>query len=228
VVDDYSPARVKISRSVESLKNYCLLGMAKDGHELIKFCYNQKELPDIVLLDVHMEKMDGVTVMEFMGTYFPDIKVIAVSAYETELVIIDMFSAGAWGYVFKDKELSMLSDALLSVESNMPYADPRLLFDITRRDILIEKRKAEKELLTKKYALTPREKEILGLIVSNMAYPEISQILNIAPKTIENTINTLNNKLGIENGWAGLLLHSLRIGLTKVVSLRVETALNIQ
>ncbi|MCK9404586.1 MAG: response regulator transcription factor [Chitinophagaceae bacterium] len=220
VVDDHVPSLLKISGYINSLKGYRMLGMAHDGHELIKFCCHQKELPDIVLLDVQMQKMDGVTAMEFMGSYFPAVKIIAISSHIDERVVSDMLASGAWGYVFKDKEMSMLYEALLAVESNQPYVDRRLFFDISQRGILIKQRQAEKEWLFKQYGLSPREKEILALLVSNMDYREIGEILNIVPKTIEHTVNNLTKKFDITNGRAGLLLQSLRLGLTKMANLQ--------
>lgn len=220
VVDDHVPTLLKISAYINSLQKHRIIGVAHDGHELIKFCYQQKELPDIVLLDVQMQKMDGVTTMEFMGTYFPAIKIIAVSSHAKEGIILDMLAGGAWGYVCKDNEMSALQEALLSVTSNQPYVDKRLVFDSSKRDTLIKQRQMEKKWLFQQYGLSPREKEILALLVSNMDYQEIGEILTIAPKTIEHTVNNLTKKFGITNGRSGLLLHSLRLGLTKMVNLR--------
>ena len=228
VVDDCYSTLSRISKCITALPRYRLMGTAHDGHELIKFCYNQKELPDILLLDVHMHKMDGVTVMEFMGTYFPAIKVIAVSSYIDEPVISDMVAAGAYGYVFKDPEMSMLKEALQSVERDKPYADTRLLFDISQRDGLIKQRRAEKEWLFKQYELSRREREVLALLVSNMDYREIGEILNIVPKTIEYMVNSLTKKFGITKGRQGLILHLLRLGLAKVANLRGGEIMNIE
>lgn len=220
VVDDHAPSLLKITSHIKSFKKYRLLATACGGHGLIKYCYHQKELPDIVLLDVEMHKMDGVTAMEFMGMYFPEIKVIALSAHIDNQVVCDMLAAGALGYVFKDRELTCLEEAMDLVIAGKVYVDRRLFFDTSKRQILMEQRKFEKERLYLQYNLSRREKEILALLVSNMDYGEIGGILNISPKTIEHAVNSLTKKFDITNGRTGLLLHSLRVGLTRMVSLK--------
>jgi DNA-binding NarL/FixJ family response regulator len=122
--------------------------------------------------------------------------------------------------VFKDKGLDILTEALTSVIAGLPYVDPRLSFDASQRTVLMQKRRDEKEVLYKQLGLSAREKELLGLIVSTMDYHEIGELLNIAPKTIENTIHSINQKMGVTNGRSGLLMHSIRLGLSKMMNLR--------
>lgn len=219
-VDDYAPALSRISRYIKNLSGYELLATAGDGYELIKLCNRQKELPDIVLLDVLMPKLDGVSTMEYMNTYFPSVKVIAVSTFEMEEVIMDMLACGAWGYVFKDQKLDKLAEAIKSVASGVPYVDPRLFFDVSRMPSLVKKRQEERDLIFKQFGLSAKEKQLVSLVVSNMDYTEIGDILNIAPKTIENSVRVLTQKMGITNGRSGLLIHSIRMGLAKMMNLR--------
>ena len=219
-VDDYLATLNRIASHINRLNGYEMLATANDGYELIKFCNQQKVLPDIVLLDVLMPKLDGVSTMEYLNTYFPTIKVIAVSSFEIEDVIIDMLACGAWGYVFKDKGLDILTQALESVSAGVPYVDPRLFFDISQRPLLIQKRQESREAIFQEFGLSAREKELIGLIVSNMDYTEIGDLLNVAPKTIENTISSINQKMGVTGGRPGLLMHSIRLGLTKMMNLR--------
>ena len=220
VVYDYLPTLNRITNHIRHQKGYKIIATAADGFDLLKFCYKEKILPDIVLLDVLMPKLDGVTTMDYLNTYFPAIKVIGVSSFEIEQVVTDMLSSGAWGYVFKDKGLDILTEALTSVIAGRPYVDPRLSFEASQRTVLMQKRQEEKDGLYKQLGLCAREKELLGLIVSTMDYHEIGELLNIAPKTIENTIHSINQKMGVTNGRSGLLMHSIRLGLSKMMNLR--------
>lgn len=219
-VDDYLATLNRITHHVNRLNGYQIIGTANDGYELIKFCNQKKVLPDIVLLDVLMPKLDGVSTMEYLNTYFPAIRVIAVSSFDIEDVIIDMLACGAWGYVFKDKGLDILTQAIESVAAGIPFVDPRLSFDISQRPSLIQKRQESREAIFQQFGLSAREKELIGLIVSNMDYTEIGDLLNVAPKTIENTIYAINHKMGVSGGRPGLLMHSIRLGLTKMMNLR--------
>lgn len=219
-VDDYLTTLNRISHHIEQLNGYEMLATANDGYELIKFCNQQKVLPDIVLLDVLMPKLDGVSTMEYLNTYYPAIKVIAVSSFDIVDVIVDMLACGAWGYVFKDKGLDILTQALASVSGGVPYVDPRLSFDVSQRPSLIQKRQETRNAIFQEFGLSAREKELIGLIVSNMDYTEIGDLLNVAPKTIENSISSINQKMGVSGGRPGLLMHSIRLGLTKMMNLR--------
>ena len=103
VVDDYLPSRNNIVKHVGKLGGYEIISTLTDGFELIRFCQQQKVLPDIVLLDVLMPKFDGVSTMEYMNTYFPAVKIIAVSSFELEKVITDRLSCGAWAIYLRIK-----------------------------------------------------------------------------------------------------------------------------
>lgn len=220
VVDDYLPALTRITNHVSKKAGYKLLATSNDGYELIKYCKQQKVLPDIVLLDVLMPKLDGVSTMEYLHIYYPSIKVIAVSSFEMDQVVIDMLAGGAWGYVFKDKGLDILSNALDAVLTNTAFVDPRLSLDATRRASLLVQRVAERNKAYTRFGLTKKEQELISLIVSNLSYAEIGELLNTAPKTIENTVTAINNKMGITNGRPGLLIHCIRMGLTKMMNLQ--------
>jgi DNA-binding NarL/FixJ family response regulator len=228
VVDDYAPSLNRIAKHISQLERYQVMATARDGYELLKFCYQKKTLPDIVLLDVLMPKLDGVSSMEYLNNYFPAIKVIAVSSFEMDHMVTDMLASGAWGYVFKDKGLDYLAEALHSVTNGVAYVDPRFLYDISLRESLMQKRKTERDAMFKQFGLSAREKEIIGLIVSNMDYAEIGKLLSIAPKTIENAVHTLTQKMGVTNGRSGLLIHSIRFGLAKMMNLRSGTTVKVQ
>lgn len=220
VVDDYLPTLTRIANHVSKKAGYKLLATSNDGYELIKYCKQQKVLPDIVLLDVLMPKLDGVSTMEYLHIYYPSIKVIAVSSFEMDQVVIDMLAGGAWGYVFKDKGLDILNNALDTVLTNSPFVDPRLSFDAAQRESLLVQRVTERNKAYTRFGLTKKEQELISLVVSNLSYAEIGELLNTAPKTIENTVTAINSKMGVTNGRPGLLMHCIRMGLTKMMNLR--------
>lgn len=217
VVDDCLRSCKQISEQVSSLPKFKFMGMLHDGHELIKCCYQQKILPDIVLLDVHMPKMDGITTMNFMGEFFPAIKVIAVSAYTEADIISAMLAGGAWGYLFKHNSMNVLQEALMAIVANQPYVDDLLKYDVANRENLIRKRKLAKNQLFQEYSFNTREREVMGLVVSSISYQTIGEILNISPKTVETITHSLAKKIGVSNNRPELVLQSLRLGITKMM-----------
>jgi DNA-binding NarL/FixJ family response regulator len=219
-VDDSLAALTRITNHVKSLKGYELMSTANDGYGLIRFCSEQKVLPDIVLLDILMPKIDGVAAMEYMRLSFPTVKVIALSSFDTNEMISDMLACGAWGYVFKGEMHEILADALQSVSTGQPYVDERLRFDVSVRPTLMQKRNHHRESMQKQFELTSREIAIITLTASNINYPEMSAILNISPKTIENAIQTINTKMDISGGRQSLQIHCIRLGITKIMNQR--------
>lgn len=217
VVDDCVHFCKQISVHLSSLTKFKCIGMLHDGHELIKCCYHQKIIPDIVLLDVNMPKMDGITTMNFMGEFFPAIKVIAISSYTEADIISAMLAGGAHGYLFKGHSVNILEEALMAVVANKPYVDDRLKYDIAERENLISKRKLAKNRLFQEYAFNTREREVMGLVVSSISYQMMGEILNISPKTVETITHSLAKKIGVSNNRPELVLHSLRLGLTKMM-----------
>ncbi|OIR01334.1 response regulator protein VraR [mine drainage metagenome] len=222
IVDDYEPTVRNIVTFINQTEGYSVLTCLTDGQEMIHFFRNNKKLPDLVLLDINMWKMDGVTAMDYLHDFFPDIKVIAFSAYMENKLVADMFSGGAYAFVWKINFSSFLLEALKKIEKNLPYVDPRIGFDISLREQLIMERKKENYELYSQYKLTNREIEIIKLIASDMDYNEIYSILHITPRTIETHIKNINYKLHIKGGKAGLLLHALRNRLTKIASLPIR------
>ena len=219
VVDDYAPTLTKITAFIEQTDGYQVIASLTDGQDTIHFLRNAKILPDIVILDIQMWKVDGITTMDYLHDFFPEMKVVALSAFIQGNVVEDMFAGGAYAFVWKENCFSYLKEALQKVVHNQPYADPRIGFDIGLRQKLIDDRQVEKQVLYNQYKLTGREIEIIKLIASDMDYKEIYSILHIAPRTIETHIKNINNKMKIKGGRASLLLHVLRNGLAKIANL---------
>ncbi len=219
VVEDYAPTLKKISDFIEKLEGYEVLSTLMDGQEAILYLRNAKVLPDVVILDIQMWKMDGITTMDYIHDFFPQMKVIALSAFIHGNVVPDMLASGAYAFIWKEKGLPFLKEALGKVIRNEPFVDPRIGFDIHVREQLIAKRTLEKEALYAQYKLTNREIEIIKLIASDMDYGEIYQIIHISPKTIEKHIKKITSKMQIKGGRISLLLYALRNRLAKIANL---------
>src|SRR5690606_14366667 len=125
-----------------------VVGQANDGYELVKQVFINK--PDIVLTDIRMPKIDGISATKQIKEICPDCKVIAFSMFEQEEVIFQMKEAGASGYLMTNASLQTLLEAIKTVAEGTEYF----------RNLPI-KTTEEKAL-----HLNPREKEILNLIAS--------------------------------------------------------------
>ena len=239
VVDDNSYHRKHIVSIVNAIAGFIVIKEAIDGVDAIWYLYNSKNMPDMVVLDIEMRRLDGITVMDHISEHFPTIKVIGCTGHATINVINDLFACGAMGFVNKlqvvenphlkamgspmyicKKGNSVIEDALKSVANNTPYVDERIDYDITKRDILIAERKNNKEGITKKYKLTKRQKEIIGLNVFEMDYKTIGGIINISERTVEGNIANLTKKFATQNGREGVMAFCIKWGASVVAKLK--------
>src|SRR5436309_5686540 len=100
LVEDHTLLRRGLVSLVQSFDNYKVLYEAENGNEMMARL-DPNNLPDIVLMDVSMPEMDGYSTTSWLKRHFPDIRVLALSMYDTENAIIRMFKAGVKGYILK-------------------------------------------------------------------------------------------------------------------------------
>ena len=125
LVDDQGFARRFIQKSLEEDPNLDIIGTAEDGHEAIV----QVELlnPDVVLIDLEMPEMDGITATEIIVRQFPNCKVLVLTSHETEEYLQNALHAGAKGYLIKGSPANELTNAIYSVYRGYTQLSPGLL-----------------------------------------------------------------------------------------------------
>lgn len=220
IVDDMPKHRAKMLTVINSVTGYEVVASLQDGVDVIHWLHNKIVQPDIVLLDVEMYKMDGITLLEYLSEFFPAIKVIMVSTHHEKKVIEDALVANAHGFVWKYDDYAYLKKALEAVANNEQFIDPRLNTEGININQLSIDRKREKEILHNNYQLTDRELRILKVICAQINYIEIGNILHISQRTVETYVGRLNKKLGIGlGGRLALAQFSLRRGITKIARL---------
>lgn len=187
-----------------------------DGLEVIFEAANGQELLDqmaeqqaeIILLDLEMPVMDGVTVLPKIQSTYPEAKVLILSMHQDDQFIVHLLEQGAHGYLLKDTELEELEDALESVKDNGFYFNDRtsraMLSRLTRRQKI-------KPTFGHVEPLSERETEVLKLICEEFTTSEIADKLFLSPRTIEGYRNRLLEKTGAKNT-AGLVVFAARQG----------------
>lgn len=156
-----------------------VVGQANDGYELVKQVFINK--PDIVLTDIRMPKINGISATKQIKEICPSCKVIAFSMFEQEDVIFQMKDAGASGYLMKNASLQTLLKAIKIVAEGEEYF-PDL----------------PKKIDEKAFHLSPREKEILNLIGSGMTTKEIADKLSLSEMTVSTHRKNICRKLNLE------------------------------
>jgi two-component system, NarL family, response regulator DesR len=153
--------------------------------------------PDVVVLDVEMPTMDGLRVLELLGTRHPTVRAVMLTRHARPGVLKQALSLGAKGFLAKTAPASLLADVIRRVDSGMRYVDPEF---------------AVEALAEKPCPLTDRELEILRLVADDRSAPDIARALHLSAGTVRNYVSAAMTKLGArtraqaarqarDNGW---------------------------
>lgn len=214
VIDDTVKWVLIADNDIKKMDDCLLTAKLYDGFDFVGWCYHNKQLPDIALVDVEMPKMDGVQLTDFLTEHFPAIKVIAVSSHTNIEPVEDMLACGAYGYVSKLYDMKNLPDAITAVANGNVYIDPVLQLKNINRTQLMAERKNQKQLQDK-LKLSSKQKEIIALYTTTAGQKEIADALSVSSRTVENRVKTVSDKLKVLNRQE-FTLESFRKGFTRV------------
>ena len=208
LADDHKILREGLKNVIEQKANLRVVGEATDGREAVKLC--KDIVPDVVIMDVAMEGLNGVEATRQITQNNSNVKVIALSMHSNKRFIIGMFKAGAYGYLLKDCDTSELITAINMVAQNKKY-----LTQSVSGVILNELMTGVQEENTE---LTAREKEILQLIAEGKSSKEIGEILFLSSKTVDAHRKNIMDKLNLHS-IPELTKYAIKSGLTSLDNL---------
>lgn len=194
IVDDH---RIMIDGIMSLLKNekrFTVCGTAHDGTDALKEI--EKIKPDILLADISMPGMDGITLTREVRKSYPTIKVIILTMYNDKGIAREILDAGAHGFILKNCGKDELLSALEEVMSGRNYYVPEVM------DNMIDALKqpgTNKNSNKKESAITPREIEILKLIAAEYTSCEIADKLYLSERTVETHRKNLLRKTNSKN-----------------------------
>jgi DNA-binding NarL/FixJ family response regulator len=212
IVEDHRLFREGLKSLLADKTNFEIVGEAGDGLEALRCVRRLK--PDLVLLDISMPKMNGISVMREIKSQFSDIKILALTIHESDHYVLEAFDAGADGYCLKDAGRRELMMAITSVLEGKKYISPTIA-DNVMEGYLTGRKKLKSQ--TSWDTITPREREVLKLLGEGYQNKEISDLLHISVKTVEKHRANIMNKLDLHNA-AALTAYAIEHGLvTKTV-----------
>lgn len=185
LVDDHAVVRSGLADFLLAYEDLELVGEASSGEDAVVMCRNVK--PDVVLMDLVMEGMDGAEATSVIRKACPDIQVIALTSYKDEHLVQRAIQAGAIGYLLKDISVQELGEAIRNAHEGRPTLAPEAA------QALIHTTTKPPEL---GYDLTPREREVLALMVGGLNNPEIAERLVISRSTVKHHVGAILSKLG--------------------------------
>jgi DNA-binding NarL/FixJ family response regulator len=212
VAEDYKILREGLVSLLAGNHDVKVVGEAEDGLEAIRRV--DEVHPDLVLLDLSMPRMDGLSAIKEIKARSPRTKVLALTIHESEDFILEAFKSGADGYCLKDASSSELLMAIKSVLSGKRYLSPGISDKVLEG--YIEGRKTLKTSSSWE-TITQREREILKLVGEGYKNKEIADFLYISTKTVEKHRSNIMRKLDIHTA-SGLTALAIEKGLvTKAV-----------
>lgn len=204
LVDDHRLFRSGIAYLINNFHHYSVLFEAGDGEEMIKKIQSKLK-PDIILLDISMPKMDGISTARWLRTNHPDIKIIVLSMFEDAEKVLTMVRMGVKGYLLKDAEPVDFEDALMKVANDEIYY-PDFVTKHLVHNINIDFTLAK---------LNSREIEFLKLSATELTYKEIAEHMCISSRTVDGYRDQLFEKLQIKSR-IGLVLYAIKNKLIDV------------
>lgn len=208
IADDHEIFRDGLALMLSKQEATVLVGQAGDGQELLRLV--EKERPDMVLLDIKMPGMDGISATRILLQRFPHIRIIALSMYDEEDLIVEMLEAGARGYLLKNADKREILEAILTVHAgNIFYCK----HTSARLASLIVKSKFDPKRIRSE-DFTEREMEIIRLICRQHTAQEIGERLFLSKRTVEGYRTRILEKMEVKNT-AGVVVFALKYNLIR-------------
>lgn len=191
LVDDHAVVRRGIRAFFDMLDDIEVLGEAADGqaalNELAVMAHHD-DLPDVVLMDLMMPRLDGIAATAAIKQRHPGVEVVALTSFsEAERVHVAL-EAGAAGYLLKDAEADEVGAAVRAAYRGEVHLDPAVARKLTQSLVAPQHTAA---------ALTPREREILVLVAQGKSNRELAGILMISERTARTHVSNVLTKLGL-------------------------------
>jgi two-component system, NarL family, response regulator LiaR len=177
-----------------------IVGEAADGQEAVRMAHEL--LPDVVLMDLKMPKMDGITAIGIIRKELPDVEVIALTSVLEDAAVIGAIRAGAIGYMLKDTEADELCTAIVAAAAGQVQLSPAAAARLMR-----EVRAPESP-----ESLTERETDVLRLLAQGSSNKEIALGLTLSEKTVKTHVSNILSKLGVPSRTQAAL-YAVRAGL---------------
>jgi DNA-binding NarL/FixJ family response regulator len=209
IADDHDIYRDGLKALLDHCSDFIVTGEASTGKQLITCC--EKNVPDVVMTDIMMPVMDGIQATRWLAESLPVVRVIALSMFNQDHLILDMLNAGASGYLIKNARKNEIIEAIHSVYKDKPYYCSSTSHRLAR---LIGSSKTG-PTAKHRVSFSSREIDIIRMICEEKTTKEIGDKLNISGRTAEEYRKRIRDKMDVK-GTAGMVIYAIRNDLFRI------------
>jgi DNA-binding NarL/FixJ family response regulator len=206
IADDHALFRRGLEMVLEEETDIDLVGQASDGAEAVQKA--GEALPDVVLMDIRMPKINGIEAARQMKDIAPSAKIVILTISDEEEDLFEAIRAGASGYLLKDIPLDEVAEAVRSVHGGQSLINPSMAGKLLSEFAMLARRDAEEEPAKHAPApkLTDREMEVLRLVARGMNNRDIAKELFISENTVKNHVRNILEKLQIHSRMEAVMI----------------------
>ena len=203
IVDDQRYARLGLALMIRKVPDLHVVAEAGDGQEALEILERLNRstgLPDVVLMDVRMPGMDGISATRAMARRFPTVKVLVLTTYDEDDYAFGALEVGASGFLLKDVRAAQLAQAVRAVAQGDAVLTPRVTKELISRGVPRALSGAQREGLWERFGvLTPRELDVARLIAEGMSNEEIAERLVLQPASVRRNVSRILSKLHLRD-----------------------------
>jgi len=207
LIDDHTLIRDALAIVINSFENCQVVCVASNGEDFIEKM-NSGGLPDLAILDLNMPKMDGYETMRWLKDHHPDMLVLILTMYDSELSLLRLLQWGARGFLKKDIHPSELKNAIdLTIKTGYYYSN-----NAAGKMVNLLKNGEMNTPMVNTVILSEQELSFLKHAATDKTYKEIAVEMNISPRTVDNYRDSLFLKLNAKSR-VGLVLFAIKNGI---------------
>ena len=202
IADDHEVVREGLRLILEAEEDFVIVGEAVDGHEAVELTRDLQ--PQVVLMDLRMPGMDGLTAIKHIHQQQPDINIVILTTYNEDTLMIEGLRSGARSYLLKDTKRQVLFDTLRAAARGESLLSP----DVIAR-VMAQSATTPKSIVCE-ITLTDREQEVLIGVARGERSKEIAARLGITERTVKAHLSSIYNKFGVDSRAAAIAIASQR------------------
>jgi two-component system, NarL family, response regulator LiaR len=206
IVEDDPMMQLGLEQSLANAPGITVVGQAEDGYRAVEAA--AKLQPDIIVMDIGLPRMDGIAATQQIKAEQPNVRVVMLTSHTASNEVVASLSSGADAYCVKGTSVDGLLRAIASAYEGASYLDP-----IVARQVMEQlKPTVSPTEATFVGQLSPRELEVLKLMVEGQSNPEIATALYLSPNTVKTHVRGIMNKLAVDDRVQAAVV-ALRAGL---------------